>query len=888
MNKERSAFEKIRLGQQEIISFLLPLLAMLGIFVAKGVFPFGKESFLRTDLYHQYAPFFQEFQRKLQSQESLLYSFHIGLGSNFIALIAYYLASPLNWFIFLFPKGLVIEYVSYLVLLKIALAGATASLYFRYHFQKNSPYFIIFALFYALSGYIAAYSWNVMWLDCVLLFPLILLGLERMMDRGEVGLYTVSLALSILSNYYISIMICLFLVVYFLFQFFFILRERRQGIFLILFRFGLYSLLAGAMAAVFLLPAYFALRFTASSSISFPKTFTQYFGIIDMLARQFAFVETEQGLKHWPNIYAGTLLLFLIPLYYRNQSISLSRKCFYAILSIFFFLSFSINVLNFIWHGFHYPNSLPARQSFLYIFLLLTQGAELMVKRKGNTKKDYSLSFFLCFVFALLCQKLITVEGFHWSVFYMGMLFSFLYYLLFVLEKKAFTPRSFFYTLLALCFIEATANMAVTSVPTTNRANYLEGQKETATLLSEVKLEDSDFYRVDRADRKTKDDGALMQYPSASIFSSTAYGKMSEVYTLLGMEASTNAYAINGATPLMNSLLSVKYLITKEELKNAEEQGLAYWTGEGDYRLYENTQTLPVGFALSEEELNQWNEKAGTPALVQNSISESLTGENALETILGEREGEDYSFTADEEGHYFAYVNNTKVEEVKVQFPEREKSYDHVDRGYLLDLGYLSAGTEVKLSSKTEGQSMDATVYRFHYDVLSDFVEALSGRGFKLGKMNARTIEGTVQAKEEGKIFFSIPYDPGWKVTVDGNKVEPEAIFTGFLGVPVSEGQHTIRLQYTPEGWRFGLLLSFTAILFFAAFLLIRKKLGSAPKSLEHPVAENLRVKIPHDKIPNGRSRKRGHSPYPVKVYTGRLPRGRKRGLELEKMDVKE
>ena len=283
MNKERSAFEKIRLGKQEIISFLLPLLAMLGIFVAKGVFPFGKESFLRTDLYHQYAPFFQEFQRKLQSQESLLYSFHIGLGSNFIALIAYYLASPLNWFILLFPKGLVIEYVSYLVLLKIALTGATASLYFRYHFQKNSPYFIIFALFYALSGYIAAYSWNVMWLDCVLLFPLILLGLERMMDRGEVGLYTVSLALSILSNYYISIMICLFLVVYFLFQFFFILRERRQGIFLILFRFGLYSLLAGAMAAVFLLPAYFALRFTASSSISFPKTFTQYFGIIDML-----------------------------------------------------------------------------------------------------------------------------------------------------------------------------------------------------------------------------------------------------------------------------------------------------------------------------------------------------------------------------------------------------------------------------------------------------------------------------------------------------------------------------------------------------------------------------------------------------------------------------
>ena len=896
MNRERKAFEKIRWGKQETLSFLLPLLAMLGIFACKGIFPFGKESFLRTDLYHQYAPFFQEFQRKLQTRESLLYSFNLGLGSNFIALIAYYLASPLNWFVVLFPKGVVIEFVSYLVVLKIALAGATASLYFRYHFQKMSLFNPVFAILYAMSGYIAAYSWNVMWLDCVLLFPLILLGLERMMDRGEVLLYTVSLALSILSNYYISIMICLFLLVYFLFLLCFYIQERRKNLFPLLFRFGLYSLLAGAMAAVFLLPAYFALRFTASSSISFPKTLSQYFGIIDMMARHFAFVETEQGLKHWPNIYCGSLMLFLLPLYYRNRSISLSRKCFYGALSIFFFLSFSINALNFIWHGFHYPNSLPARQSFLYIFLLLTQGAELMLKRNGNTKKDYSLSFFLCFVFALLCQKLITVEGFHWSVFYLGMLFCFLYYLVFTLEKKAFSQRSFSYTILLLCFIEATANMAVTSVPTTNRANYLEGQKETAALVSEINLQDSGFYRVDRTDRKTKDDGALMQYPSASIFSSTAYGKISEIYTILGMEASTNAYAINGATPLIKSLLSVKYLITKEEIMQAEEEGLAYWTGEGDYRLYENTYALPLGFALSEEELKDWDEKAGTPALVQNSISASLSKENILETILGEREGEDYSFTATEEGHYFAYVNNGKVEEVKVQFPEKEKSFDHVDRGYLLDLGYLSSGSEVKLSSKTQGQSMDTTVYRFHYDVLSDVVEALSGRGLKLSKKSSGSIEGKIQAREDGKVFFSLPYDPGWKVILDGAVVEPEEFFVGFMAIPISKGAHSIRLQYTPEGWNFGLLLSVTSILFFGIILFIRKKLllensgvyGIRGENvIDTGMERNVTAHVSHS-LSTGRSRKRGHSPYPVKVYTGRLPRGRKRGLEIEKMDVKE
>ena len=92
--------------KEDMLSFLLPLVTMLLIFIVKGIFPFGQESFLRTDLYHQYAPFLREFQAKLQSFSSLNYSFNIGLGVNFTSLIAYYLASPLNFFVILFPAML--------------------------------------------------------------------------------------------------------------------------------------------------------------------------------------------------------------------------------------------------------------------------------------------------------------------------------------------------------------------------------------------------------------------------------------------------------------------------------------------------------------------------------------------------------------------------------------------------------------------------------------------------------------------------------------------------------------------------------------------------------------------------------------------------------------
>ena len=85
---------------------------MLLLFLQRGIYPFGEESFLRTDLYHQYAPFFSEFQYKLQHGGSLFYSWNIGLGVNFTAIYAYYLASPLNWFVLLFPKRFVINIVS--------------------------------------------------------------------------------------------------------------------------------------------------------------------------------------------------------------------------------------------------------------------------------------------------------------------------------------------------------------------------------------------------------------------------------------------------------------------------------------------------------------------------------------------------------------------------------------------------------------------------------------------------------------------------------------------------------------------------------------------------------------------------------------------------------
>ena len=186
------------------IAFGVPVFILILIYIFRGIYPFGDSCYLRSDMYHQYDTFRAALQDKIKNGETLLYSWDIGAGVNFIALFAYYLASPTNWLTVLIPQEHVIEFMSAFMIIKSGLCGVTFSYYISKRHNSHDLSIAVISIFYALSGYICSYNWNVMWLDCIVLFPLIILGLERLIKGGKATLYCVTLALSILSNYYIS------------------------------------------------------------------------------------------------------------------------------------------------------------------------------------------------------------------------------------------------------------------------------------------------------------------------------------------------------------------------------------------------------------------------------------------------------------------------------------------------------------------------------------------------------------------------------------------------------------------------------------------------------------------------------------------------------------
>ena len=797
----------LRPGDSLLAAFFVPVLVLVVIFAQRGIFPFGEECFLRTDMYHQYAPFFSEFQYKLTHGGSLLYSWDIGMGVNFSALYAYYLASPMNWLVALCPRQFLIEFMTVLIVIKTGLSGLFFTWYLRKHTGIREFGSCFFGIFYALSGYMAAYSWNIMWLDCILLFPVILFGLERLVKEKKGMVYCIALGLSILSNYYISIMICIFMVIYAAVLVILYPPKKGKEFAATAGRFTLYSLLAGGLAAVVLLPEIYALQATASGNFDFPKTVSSYFSIFDMIARHMGNVQTEIGLDHWPNIYCGVAVLMLLLLYLGNKNIKIKEKAVYFSLLLFFYASFSVNVLNFIWHGFHYPNSLPCRQSFIYIALVLVMCYKAYLELKNTPWKHIVMAFWGAAAFVILAEKLVdNEEQFHFAVFYAAILFLALYTgCIYLYHSRKWCRDGVLLAVLGLVFCESAVNMAVTSIPTTSRTAYVKDNEDTMLLADSIRS--SVFYRIEKGESRTKNDGAWMNFPSASLFSSVASAAMSDFFKSVGCESSTNAYSVKGSTPFIDALFATRYGIYPDQ---QPADGLKEQIGRQDSMwFYENKYTLPVGFVMPQDMETNWVLDSGNPANVQNDLSSVLGVSNLLVPAEGVSEGKKLTFTADASGDYYVYVTNKKVEEVSAEIGERSLSFDNVDRGYFLELGYLPKGQEVILQSQTDGNpAMQAEIWRFDPEAMEEIYQCLSKSPLELSSWTDTGLAGSINTPEGGTMFTSIPYDKGWKIWVDGTAVSGRPVFDAFLGVDLEPGEHKIRLSYEPQGLKTGAVIT--------------------------------------------------------------------------------
>lgn len=821
-----------------IVAFLIPLFICVIICIGNGIYPFGEYCLLHMDLYHQYCPFFTELWEKLRSGSSLMYSWNIGLGSDFVSVFAYYLASPLNWLVVLFPKSHIIEFIELLILFKISLSGSTFFYFLKEHFSligKDGKYHektlipaFVFSTAYALSGFVAAYSWDIMWMDVVALAPLAIIGLERLVNDGRPALYYVALALSIVSNYYLSIMLCIFLVFYFIWLFF----TNKNGRIAAVLRFGVYSLLAGGTAAVLIIPELIILSYSGSSGINFPKGIEWYFNIVSEFGRMCTAASVYEGAENWPNLYAGAFSVLLIFLFVLNRRISWKRKIAPVAMVLFFMVSFSNKQLDFIWHGLHFPDSLPGRQSYLFAFLVLTMGYATVRKWRGIRIWHLGVALIVAAAF-MAASTLFTSEDItDYYAIIIGILFVTAYTILAALIKLVSRKNRqlLMYIVCGLAVVELAVNMAITGLGCTSRVSYnanLEDMELALDMAKEdAKASDEPFYRVEDTGRLTKNDDTRYGYASGTQFSSLMNINVSHFYQAVYMEGGKNFYCYNGATPITSAMLSVRYSVT--QTKQADNP-LTTLVGKcGSHYLYKNNYTLPIGFMMDEDAIKEWNPQSSSKIYSINSLGNVLgASENTLYPVdcIQKVQAGNTTITFEQDGYYYAAYESCGADSLTFKNGEYQTTYSKTTHRYLFDLGYFKSGQTLTVTNSS-AEAVRFNVYGMNMDSVEKAYQTLSEQTLNVDEFSDTHIAGHIDVKDAGRLVLSIPSESGWTMKVDGKSVDYEDFSDTFISVYLDEGEHEIELYYETPGLKAGAAISGACVGIFVLLSILRKLSG--------------------------------------------------------------
>ncbi len=869
------------------LAFGFPVIGMLIVMLISQYEPFGKYSMLYSDMYHQYYPFFKAFRSALLSGDSLLYSWNVGLGMDYIGLFSYYLASPLNWLSILVPEGLLLEFFSLLMPIKLGLAGLFFAVFLKRTFHKDDLSIAIFGTMYALCAWALGYQWNIMWLDTFALLPLVVLGTVTLLRDKKFILYTLTLFLSIYSNYYIGLFVCIF--VFLLFFVYQICRwQGMKRFFADLFRIACFSALAIGMTAILELPTLAALQTTQSSVNQFPEGFklniadeNTWKGLLDAM-RQVA-GNMSGGLEPTfkeglPNLYCGVGTIALAFLYLMAKEVKFRDKICAVALLLFFNVSFIIRQLDYIWHGFHFTNMIPYRFSFLYSFVMLYMAYRAWLLRSkfrvGHILLAGGLSLGI-----MACSDSSTEPVFLvYNLSFLALYLCAMAYgafrkklpedaepeLMMEENEKRYQRRGITkIVILAVMALEMGINLLNFGLnfTGTNVSNYPKGTEESASMIRYMheREEDNLFFRAETTHSQTLNDGALNGYNGISTFTSSANVKTTEFMKLLGYGAKNtyNRYCYEEASPVSDLFLGIKYMIERDD----RDKSSAFYTDlhhYGSTHLLENNAYLPLGFLANPELADVDFSTTSGNFNFQNRLFSAATGSDGdvWRVIGGDHltiTGTDvtitdsntngycaytdglsgsyvtYTYAVDQEGFMCVHLNLPKRNKVTIIVNGVEKYTESMSLPQMLAVGdvYIGDIVEIRMNcAEGETGTMTLTNGILYNRRFWAGYEVLKASTLELTHFENTYVEGTITCDRDGLLYTSIPQNGNWSAKVDGEDAQIILLGECMIGLELTEGEHTVSFTYRNRAFEIGAKVSLLCFLIFGVLVWLVYKPG--------------------------------------------------------------
>jgi len=788
-----------------ILAALLPMFIMGTMFALHGVYPFGDRQILVVDYWHQYYPFLSDFWYKLREGSSLLWSWTAGAGHDYYALMAYYMASPLNFLTVLFPHSLLREVLTAILLIKLGAAGFCMSLFLSRTLKRHDLLLPAFASLYALCAFIQGYYWNIMWVDTFALAPLVMLGVHMLVTEGRFKLYVLSLAAAVAVNFYMGIFVCIFTMIFF-FIMCIVHRLKKREFLITLGKITILSAIALSMTAFLTLPAYIALQKTHNAVYSinvFPSDHRFYSSFTDVLGNFIAFTPPT-GRQGLPNIYSGMISAILLPVFIISNKIPIREKIAYFIVLVFMIISSNQNMLDYMWHGFSISNMLPIRFSFFISFLVI-----ILACKAYTLTEDFKWRYIAAASAGALFFILMAVNGSQsrehiiWNVVlcavYIGTFISF---------KSIKKPKLKQYAVAVLAVViitelSLTAYIGVETTGTTDRVQYPWNNDQVRQVLDMRQPPDNDFYRTDLTRRWTYNGPSLYGFNGTTFFSSLADAHVNDFMKGIGLPAwgRGNRFYYAETSPLTNAFLSSRYLIARDG--RPADDGV-YWIRAAESEgvvMTENTRYLPFGFMVRPETAGYTGDPAN-PFNAQNDLFRRSTGLDGdlftyIDVIHVGHQGYDvgrkglgeYSFTINEDtsdGSFkfnyeipenctvYIYFSASGTNDAKISLNnEHLRNIDyHNQSPYIAFAGSFMQGDliSVHADSTERTGSIKSYVSILDRELFDRGFALLADETLELTSFTDTRIIGDITVIEDGLLYTSLPHAGLWQAFVNGTK----------------------------------------------------------------------------------------------------------------------
>ena len=856
-----------------LMAFLMTGLVYTLILSAADVLGNGVFIIEYGDLYVQIIPLIMQLREVILGKHSLWYSWNIGIGSGSIGNYAYFTLSPFNIFYIILGSQYIHLASALVIITKAATSALTFQIFISRFLRRNYYETVLFSMLYALNGFVICYYHVPIFMDAVLIFPVIILGILNLVRDGRIFVLTFSYAYLFFVQLYMGYVVGINSFIIFILYYFYITKGKSikyRKFLLIKYVYSVFIAL-GITAFIWFPAVINILQYNSSEPIyENPLKCNVLTLLNNMFLGQY---QSQDGFA--PFYYAGLLTALAVPAFFRNKWLSKRKRMYYGMAICIFTVIMLLQPLNIAIQGFDLPNKDGYRYSFVVSFILLVILSQEFLFLRGcyALNRKYLITYAIVYSIIFVGSKMIFVNK--WGeeydsnniiVYIVNLVFIFLWYIYLKYGRIRISDTLTKQVLITtLVIVECCINIFIIQ----NRLNvrvttlvdnyYINAEQNTIKKIKDTSTNDYNI-RTIYEDRYITNVALLNDLSSLAFFSPILNKNLTDCLINLGFAYTSNYFNGNGWSPITASILGIDYIIDGENIiSDNENEQVVIEANKGYFQNYvSNTRVLPLAFAVDTEILNYTHEESVFEN--QNNLLSKLCGRKVKCFIPTQMrmEGADIEEINDyiriyndryPEGEcvvaYLSYEESDKPIYVNLYNDFKMREDNEYRIGTLLnaksdgDLGSTNPVTlypnqlfraihhenGFSLFAMIIPQKLQYVEYKKGYFSYYDFNEfdraykELSNKGMNITAFEDGYVSGNIECDNDCILFTSIPYEKGWNVYVDGIKEEVVPLVEdAFVGAKLSRGRHDIILSYEPPGRRTGMYLSIGT--FFVIYLL--------------------------------------------------------------------